>query len=85
MSSFSEARELGKTGEVVIKANNAERIEDELIVTNAEGKKIPFTLTQDAWKQLQDVLEKAGGSRRRKSRKHKVVKRRNKSRRRHRH
>ena len=57
----------------------------QLILTDKNGEITTLTLSDEALNQLPEVLpsETAGGSRRRKSRKHKV-KRRNKSQRRHR-
>jgi hypothetical protein len=89
MSDFSKEEPLEPVA--VINAVDAEIIEgNQLILTDENGKKITLTLSEEALSQLPEVLphtapaETAGGSRRRKSRKHKVVKRRNKSHRRHR-
>ena len=87
MSDFSKEEPLA-----VINAVDAEIEGNQLILTDENGKKITLTLSEEALSQLPEVLpptapapaETAGGSRRRKSRKHKVVKRRNKSHRRHR-
>jgi len=90
MSSFSEEVSVEPSPFTsVINAIDAKMEGNQLILTDENGEKITLTLTENALKQLPEVLpssppETAGGSRRRKSRKHKVVKRRNKSHRRHR-
>ena len=74
----------------VINATNMEQNGNEITITDESGKEITFTLTPEALSQLPEVLssvpttQTTGGSRRRKSRKHKVVKRINKSRSSHR-
>uniref|UniRef100_A0A6C0AR70 Uncharacterized protein n=1 Tax=viral metagenome TaxID=1070528 RepID=A0A6C0AR70_9ZZZZ len=92
MSNFSEEVSVKPSQSTsVINAIDAKMEGNQLILTDENDKQIILTLTEDALKQLPEVLsstpppEKAGGSKRRKSRKHKVVKRRNKSHRRHRH
>jgi hypothetical protein len=91
MSSFSEEVSVEPSPFTsVINAIDAKMEGNQLILTDENGEKITLTLTGDALRQLPEVfpstlpLERAGGSRRRKSRKHKVVKRRNKSHRHHR-
>jgi len=89
MSSFSEEEIISSEKTPHINAVDAKTEGNQLILTDENGKKITLTLTKDALKQVPELfpstpVESAGGSRRRKSRKHKVVKRRNKSHRRHR-
>jgi hypothetical protein len=89
MSSFSEEENISSEETPLINAVDAKIEGNQLTLTDENGKKITLTLTEDALRQLPEVFpstppETAGGSRRRKSRKHKAVKRRNKSQRRHR-
>jgi hypothetical protein len=86
MSEFSEEfSEENPTS--VINAIDIKKEGNNVIITDENGQVTTLPFTDEALEQLSGViqsLENTGGSRRRKSRKRKAVKRRNKSHRRHR-